>query len=571
MLDDRIRKKWLDRLLSTDPADRPRAEAAVRSLYASASLPPPRYLGWFDSPFAASWAIGVLLESRDRSWRDLIGAARNSRGSRPSIDAAEAALCRMCGAATLTEARERVGVPLGMFVHPMPPPDALLQPALTAARMALYGDDISALFTLPSESDPLFRAEQRLSVGTRAVLGSGLVCHPTGTLVTQSFYNEYPMSKMAADEEAARQGEVPPIVSASWEVATTAGLWWPFTSGAILSDRPEELHTDEQGLLHSVEGAAAVYRDGARVYAWHGLAVPEEWILHPEAIPPAKLRGFDPAFRKYVESRKGVAPAAKRSRPSALMTAKLPADPAERLTLLRQHAGDLPLFDRYAAGDYTAVWGELVARGETIRHDPLAADALAVAYETMRRVDRNVRTIVGRLPSIGFEFTTPDGARRPRSEAHVAPASNVRQRIQRLEQSVGAIPLSLRVFLEVVGAVDLIGHHHSLAPAAGVVAPDPLVIAGVDELLAGVGSWEDDAMLVLAPDDLHKANTSGGDPYSMAVPDPSADALLLNERHDLPFVDYLRLCFRFGGFPGYEGQETVPAEIEFLRKDLLEL
>jgi hypothetical protein len=85
-----------------------------------------------------------------------------------------------------------------------------------------------------------------------------------------------------------------------------------------------------------------------------------------------------------------------------------------------------------------------------------------------------------------------------------------------------------------------------------------------------VGSWDEDDVVMLAPDDLHKANTSGGDPYAIGVPDENADAVLLNERHDLLFVEYLRLCFRYGGFPGYEGQDDVPAEIDTLRAGLLE-
>jgi hypothetical protein len=36
------------------------------------------------------------------------------------------------------------------------------------------------------------------------------------------------------------------------------------------------------------------------------------------------------------------------------------------------------------------------------------------------------------------------------------------------------------------------------------------------------------------------------------------------------FVDYLRLCFRFGGFPGYEGIDRgIPAEIATLSEGLL--
>ena len=159
---------------------------------------------------------------------------------------------------------------------------------------------------------------------------------------------------------------------------------------------------------------------------------------------------------------------------------------------------------------------------------------------------------------------TLTGSRRP-------PDARTAKRVQRLEKEAGVLPLSVRAFCEVVGAVDLIGRHPILAPARGSVTPDPLVVAGIDELLSEIGAWEDDdEVLALAPDDLHKANVSGGDPYAIAVPDPKADGVLLNERHELLFVDYLRLCCRFGGLPGYEAQENPPAEIEGLRRDLLD-
>ena len=60
----------------------------------------------------------------------------------------------------------------------------------------------------------------------------------------------------------------------------------------------------------------------------------------------------------------------------------------------------------------------------------------------------------------------------------------------------------------------------------------------------------------LAPDDLHKDNTSGGDPYGLLLPCPAADFEFINERHGLLFVPYLRLAvLRWGGFPGLEGRE----------------
>ena len=57
----------------------------------------------------------------------------------------------------------------------------------------------------------------------------------------------------------------------------------------------------------------------------------------------------------------------------------------------------------------------------------------------------------------------------------------------------------------------------------------------------------------------------------VALPDLRADGKLLNERHRLFFVDYLRLCFRFGGFPGYEGIDRgIPAQIAALSEGLLQ-
>jgi hypothetical protein len=37
----------------------------------------------------------------------------------------------------------------------------------------------------------------------------------------------------------------------------------------------------------------------------------------------------------------------------------------------------------------------------------------------------------------------------------------------------------------------------------------------------------------------------------MAVPNEGIDGLLLWEPHQTTFVNYLRICFRWGGFPGW--------------------
>ena len=74
----------------------------------------------------------------------------------------------------------------------------------------------------------------------------------------------------------------------------------------------------------------------------------------------------------------------------------------------------------------------------------------------------------------------------------------------------------------------------------------------------------------ISPNAHHKADFSDGTPYEMALPDPRADAELLNERHGIFFVDYLRLAFRFGGFPGFDAPECPLGIMPLLRRELLE-
>jgi hypothetical protein len=99
----------------------------------------------------------------------------------------------------------------------------------------------------------------------------------------------------------------------------------------------------------------------------------------------------------------------------------------------------------------------------------------------------------------------------------------------------------------------------------------------LEEVIQDLDAWKDDRdedggsfRVPIAPDELTKADTSGGSPYEIIIPCVDADVVLENERHSLPFVSYLRLCFEWGGFPGFEGYDLgLPPEIEELKKHLL--
>jgi hypothetical protein len=610
-----IRARWLAHLFSTEPADRPRAEAALRELYAAAGFDPPRYLLWFDTPFDACWAVALLIETDRPAWQQMLAKAALIESNRQMIERIRASLVEQM-AQSNWEGVAAAGPAMGQrWAKPNQPPEpgsTSVQSEIAAARVLLYGD---ATPPIPryDEKDNLFRAQSKLWDPQWGVLSSPEWGAPS-RLLSVSFFADYTFSMMAADEQEAGERTPPPALAAAWTIARSAGPWWVFERASVLAERPAEVYTNQKGLLHRGDGPAIVYRDGRRGYVWDGVPMPEEWILHPENIPRAKLKQCDPDFRKMVAARLGQDRPAKKVKSSSILRAQLPGDPAARLERLRQHAGGrMPFFERYSSGECEKAWEELVALGPAVREDPYAADALAVACETMQRVDANVRTVTARLRKMNYAFKghgdrreesdagldpiriqgmspqvqdlvkqiqqargkiAEKGKREPRDQkvrAHVPPVPLVRKQISRLEKLAGALPLSLRALYEIVGEVNWIGHHPSLSPPQGSICPDPLVVFAVGDALAQCEQMEDDERYIpIAPDDLHKAGASGGEAYGISVPDLRADGELLYERHELLFVDYLRLVFRFGGFPGYGGiSEGVPAEIEILREGLL--
>lgn len=73
------------------------------------------------------------------------------------------------------------------------------------------------------------------------------------------------------------------------ELANYAGWWIPYDNIAVVSDRPNELHLDNEGRLHNHSGVAISFRDGWCFYASHGMDIPSWIIEHPEQITADKI------------------------------------------------------------------------------------------------------------------------------------------------------------------------------------------------------------------------------------------------------------------------------------------
>lgn len=124
------------------------------------------------------------------------------------------------------------------------------------------------------------------------------------------------------------------------------------------------------------------------------------------------------------------------------------------------------------------VWTHLVSYGNMVRDQSIYEDAKAVAQAMMSRARRNIELLIPRLQQIGYQFAFPDNIWVPPSPATL-------DRLDAFEEQYGQLPMAFRAWMEVVGAVNLMGAHPKLntyaeldghLPVNQLWHSDPLVI-----------------------------------------------------------------------------------------------
>ncbi|MEU4156399.1 hypothetical protein [Actinoplanes sp. NPDC026670] len=220
------------------------------------------------------------------------------------------------------------------------------------------------------------------------------------------------------------------------------------------------------------------------------------------------------------------------------------------------------LVARYLDGDHRGVWRDLGA----VAHldDVWRAEAEQVAALTMDRVRQNAANLTAALIARGW----PVGL----EQALPGPDADIEDRLRELEQITGsAVPPALAAFWRIVGTIDLVprgtwdGPFPPDVPEHLAVA-DPLEVIDLDTAWSEVEDWVDESAdlhpelagplaVVIAADYLHKANISGGGPYSVWLPHAGADPVVREEEHGLAFTDYLRRAFAAKGFLRLDDQE----------------
>lgn len=258
----------------------------------------------------------------------------------------------------------------------------------------------------------------------------------------------------------------------------------------------------------------------------------------------------------------------------------------------------------YTQGNHAEVWNTIVQLGPDAYVHPYREAVYLVVAEAIQRVRSNLSHLVQRLQFLRYQFAYP-------AHVWIEPDRALLHDIDDVTQTYGALPLAVACWFRTIGQVNFMGNHPTLSrytPSCAqawdsatvsnlTIHSEPLVLTfdtaprndvAIDfyitpkerRILPVVHAAVIDAAhatIDIAPDIYHKSGESGGGNLFLPLAENnSVDGIMIDPAHTwtgTTFMDYLRVTFRYGGFPGFRFYEHDPAfpkqEIAFLTKDLL--
>jgi hypothetical protein len=217
-------QQWIAIGLSTEPADRPTFEHAVRTLYLEQGRNAPSKVIWTGSPLAVDLVMMHLTANADT----------------PEFDLSFLPRC------VAEHVRELVQVETGSRVVR----GTLMKlEDMTTSRRYFYGPfHAGGWWTL-----------------------SGRCAARYGSPATVSFLQDVCGIKLPARE--AKLGR------ALQDIAKSAGCWLGADNCVVVSERPQAIRRDQRGRLHAENAPALIFRDGSAFAFWHGVHMPLDVIL----------------------------------------------------------------------------------------------------------------------------------------------------------------------------------------------------------------------------------------------------------------------------------------------------
>jgi hypothetical protein len=238
------RAEWLAHGCNTAPADRPRAQAAITAMYEVIGEKPPVFL-WFDSPMAAALAAGLL---KSVSEKKPLKAELDSQ-----LD---------------SQLYSQLGSQLYSQLYYSQLGSQLYSQLDSQLDSQLGSQLVSQLY---SQLYSQLRSHARSAVNVRMATGWWI-----GWVAFYTYLQD--VLGLEADAETTRRLGI-------WKDYLQSGFWFmPYQGMCFCSERPSAIHWDERARLHHPSEAALQFRDGYRMFMWHGTNVPEPWITAPDKL-----------------------------------------------------------------------------------------------------------------------------------------------------------------------------------------------------------------------------------------------------------------------------------------------
>jgi hypothetical protein len=254
------RDRWIQIGLSTEPACREKAEKAICAIYQSGGLRPPRKIVWCGSPLSQGLTRAVMLNNSVRaSVRASVGASvRDNVRDR-----------------VWNSARDNVWGSVRDNVR-----DSVWNNVWASVRASVGASAWNSVW-------------DKAWASARAIVGDGIRDSVQDSFLA-SGYGPHDASWLAFYEyfrqECRLIAQTEKMVG-HFDQARYAGWYLPHRHICWVSERHNILVRDNRGRLHSESGPSVMYPDGWKIYAWHGVRVPESIIENRAKITVAQIIG----------------------------------------------------------------------------------------------------------------------------------------------------------------------------------------------------------------------------------------------------------------------------------------
>jgi hypothetical protein len=272
-----FRDRWMQIGLCTDPADRPRAEAAIRQIYRLGGLEPPVRIVWCGSPLSQGLTRSIMVANKpiENLWESVGTNVRHhiDWGDANRRSSVSHSIWQSVG--DRVEERIRATVRNNVWASVADSAGAIVKDNVADS----VWDSVRA-----SVGDRVWdgieaTARDGVCVGLRASVEASVYgSHDAAWLAFHHYFYEV----LGLTDQA---GSLPGL----WELAQSAGWALPHQNICWVSERHHILSRDDRGRLHCNTGPACAYPDGWAIYAVHGVRVPRYVIEEPARIDVARI------------------------------------------------------------------------------------------------------------------------------------------------------------------------------------------------------------------------------------------------------------------------------------------